>query len=75
MKKMLIALAATAVLGMGTAMADANSYRRGYSDAVESNGNTCNTYEGTFRGSQNEYDCNRGYVQGKKDMNNASGEN
>ena len=46
-----------------------------FEDKEECNGNTCNTYEGTFRGSQNEYDCNRGYVQGKKDMNNASGEN
>lgn len=72
MKKMLIALAATAVLGMGTAMADTNSYRRGYSDAVEGNGNTCNSHSYS---SQREYDCNRGYVQGTKDMNNASGGN
>ncbi len=71
MKKMLIALAATAVLGMGTAMANTTSYQRGYSDAVEGNGNTCSSYSN----SKTEYDCNRGYVQGTRDMNNASGGN
>ena len=71
MKKMLIALAATAVLGMGAAMASTSSYQRGYSDAVEGK-NTCGSHG---YDSKNEYDCNRGYVQGTKDMNNASGGN
>lgn len=72
MKKMLIAMAAIAVIGMGAAVADTRSYNRGYSDAVEGNGNTCNSYSSN---SKNEYDCNRGFVQGTADMNRASGSN
>ncbi len=62
----MIALAALAVIGMGTVMAESDAYKKGYSSAVEGTGNTCDSYRST----QNEYNCNRGYVQGTKDMSN-----
>lgn len=69
MKKTMIALAALAVIGMGTAMAASRAYLDGYNSAVEGSGNTCDSYKNP----QSEYNCNRGYVQGTSDMNNASG--
>ncbi len=64
MKKMLIALAATAVLGMGIAVAESRAYNDGYKSGTNHEDNSCNY----TRNSQQE-DCNRGYVDGYNAVN------
>ena len=59
MKKMLIALAATAVLGMGTAVAESPAYNDGFKTGTNHADNSCNYHSNT-----NQEDCNRGYVDG-----------
>lgn len=68
MKKMVIALAAMAFIGMGVAVASDYDYREGYNAAAIGNNNTCGT-----SGSHSDYDCNRGYLQGTADRNAAYG--
>ena len=64
MKKMLIALAATAVLGIGIAVAESRAYNDGYKSSTNHEDNSCNY----SRNSQQE-DCNRGYVDGYNAVN------
>lgn len=64
MKKMLIALAATAVLGMGTAMAHSSAYNDGYKSGTNHADNTCD-YSRNYQQEQ----CNKGYVDGYNAVN------
>ena len=64
MTKMLIALAATAVVGLGIAVAESRAYNDGYKSGTNHEDNSCNY----SRNSQQE-DCNRGYVDGYNAVN------
>ncbi|MDE6705262.1 MAG: hypothetical protein K2J81_05085 [Treponemataceae bacterium] len=59
MKKMLIALAATAVLGMGAAVAESSAYNDGFKTGTNHEKNSCD-----YSTNLQQEDCNRGYVAG-----------
>lgn len=61
---MLIALAATAVLGMGVAIATTSSYNDGYKSGTNHAENTCD-----YVSDSAQADCNRGYVEGYNAIN------
>ncbi|MDE5776001.1 MAG: hypothetical protein K2H67_03865 [Treponemataceae bacterium] len=64
MKKMLIALAATAVLGMGIAVAESRAYNDGYTSGTNHAENSCE-----YKNNRAQEDCNRGYVDGYNAVN------
>lgn len=80
---MLIVLTALTVMGAGFVMAQeqktepkepSQSYMYGYSKAVAGEKNTCNSDYGNSKspaysqGTKDSFDCNQGYIQGKKDL-------
>ncbi|MBD5414569.1 MAG: hypothetical protein HDR52_09200 [Treponema sp.] len=81
MKKMLIVLTALTVMGAGFIMAEdqktepkepSQAYMFGYNKGVSGGTNSCNnTYKNNVNNSsetKDAFDCNKGYVQGKKDL-------
>ena len=64
MKKMLIALAATAVLGMGVAVAHSSYYNDGYKSGTNHADNTCD-----YKNNSQQEQCNKGYVDGYNAIN------
>lgn len=86
-EKMLIVLAALTVMGAGFATAEdqntvpttpSQAYMFGYNNGVTGGTNTCNNDYGTTKnknysgGTKDSFDCNQGYVQGKKDLKEIS---
>ena len=87
MKKMLIVLTALTVMGAGFVMAEdkktetqkpSQAYMFGYNNGVTGGNNTCNNdYNNTkspaySQRTEDSFDCNQGYVQGKKDLKEIS---
>ena len=64
MKKMLIALAAMAVLGMGAAVAESKYYNDGFKSGTNHADNSCN-----YKNNSHQENCNKFYLDGYNTTN------